>query len=871
MRYCNYAFLILPFILLGCGGSQSEDHIEVTPPTEPTPEATAIYTPNVMLAVQTGATSQIDLQGKIQTSAPDSVYISDVNVLNKASEQCQASDIKDLSFTVSPKAVTACEYSYTVTNEANTASAEGYLRVSAQNHAVSAIEGEAVVVNSEANKLFSAVTSLGVPVTVDVAVEGFNLDPSSLVLLGSGAVSLDENYANSIVYTPSSETSGTGVSRVFFSYLSDDESLSKLGTLDIAVSSVSSNAAPIAPSFLYGDLTQKAALEAGEIEQLPHIETALNTEVIIDIAPYFDKGLVDNFGRPIAMLDSNGDPVVDDQGVTRYFYQHPNGDIADNYVPGSTLVDADGDAVQVVKVEVYNAVAKTVDTDAAGNIDFNSTRFSFYAAEAGIYYVAYQLDDHQGAFSTGIIEVQAGPLPRSKQKPWEGLVTENAILSAPLSGDEADALFIPYVSISLEDGTNGPDQYGTPLMTWDRAVLYCNSIGGVLPTISQLAALAPDFPTGLYTSLDIYNPAEEKQDMPINWPTSKAYWTQTQDVDRPGHYYAVPVNESGNYDISASYNSASNNNAFAVTCSIPGLITAITGTSGAYRQPLDAEQFNTVTVTVSDFSDFPLADAEVKFSSPANIFIEPSVAVTDQNGQVTVNVSSRQSGNVEVTARAFRSSMTTTINFLDVPRYVRSTDDREVCFYETLELMATGDCENAGIRFDDGDFYQGENYDSITDDGTFILRRYAGNIYTYLDMISATKNPTTEKRDGERGYLTRERAERGVDDDAMFYDGQYYWRAFDSRVNGFSTIGNMASNRDVIREINASGDTRYAMAYDSKTGRYLRVFRDESDSSQYYIQGYLTIEDMVSNTANYEFKIPYENTDQYRDKFVVIN
>lgn len=858
---------LLSCMLAACGGSGTQPS-NPQQPTEPEPvEEVSIFTPNMMMAMQTGLVSRVDLTENVRASATAELYISDIQPLNYQSEQCLVNDISALSFTMQPNSAVGCDFKYTVSAEQGEPSS-AVLRVSTRKGAVSTVAGEAVVLSASSTETFSAVTELGLPVAVDVSTDGFNLDKDSFVVLGSGTTSWDVNYPNVITYEPGEEDYDTGVTRVLFSYTSADESATKLGSLDISVSSDLLNFAPVAADFRYGDLAFKQELIDGELEQLPHIEVPLNETVTIDIAAYFDQGMVNSNGDAIALVDGNGDAIVDEQGQTRYFYLHSDGTLSPEYQSGSTLVDADGEAVQLVRVAAYNALVQAIDTDSSGNPDFNSTRFEFFASEPAFYYVSYELSDHHGGYSSGIIEIQAGPVTR-RNKPWFALNTANAILSAPLSGEEADALYVPYSSITEETGIDGPNNYGTALMTWDRAKLYCGGLGGVLPTVSQLTALAADFPSGLFTSLDKYNPDPEKQDKPVNWPTSVAYWTQTQDVDAAGSFYAVPLNESGNYDATRSYDASNSSNTFAVTCSVPGKIEAISGTSGAYRQPYDAQDFNTVTVTVTDFSGYPLPDAEVIFSSPSSIFVEPKNATTDQNGMVTVKVSSRVAGDVSVTARAFRSTMSTSINFLDVPRYVRSINDRDVCFYDTLELMAQGDCNQATIKFDDADYYEGENYDSITDDGTYMIRRYGGRIYTYLDIISATKNPTNEKQEGERGYLTRQDARDGWDDNAMFYDGNYYWRAFNNdTIKAFSTISNMAQNKNELSSYSLSGDGRYTMAYDDLLGLYLRV--NEVDS-QRVIRGYEQVTDMINNASNYVLSIPYQNAQQTRDKFVVIN
>lgn len=502
----SLVFSILLSVLVGCGGdSSSSEH------NDNQTRWNQITSQDVNYRISLATASTIDLANYTQAinSGVKLELISFEQIGNRPS--CTQYKVEQSKVVFEMTSAQECYYNYTMEDIESRSMSSAMLRVAAGSL-------------QQSVRQFSAVTQIGGSVLIRVndgttVPEGYMIDEESIQVLGHGRAEIHKENPNEIYYYASPEESSQGLHRVVFSYISSDNQSIIQGLIDVAVGLTVQNYAPKAVNFRYGDHDSYT-----EGQQLKHIYVEERQEVKINIAEYYTQGYLDAYDQPIELLDDNGDPIIDEQGNRVHYYLEPNGITSTPiYQPGNYLIDRDKNRLQLVEVFTYDAYVNIVSKD------FTNTEFIFKSNRQGTHYVTYVLSDHNGGYGTGIIEIKVGGDIPTFIPPWNRfLSTKTNKFKAPLTRYDADYQGLKYTTVTEEDGTSGPYGWGTPLFDYNDAELICSQIGMRLPKLNELLALQNIYPAGLYNSLDLFNPSEDKQKMKVNWPTSAHFWTRAE-------------------------------------------------------------------------------------------------------------------------------------------------------------------------------------------------------------------------------------------------------------------------------------------------------------------------------------------------------
>ncbi|CAH1520821.1 conserved hypothetical protein [Vibrio owensii] len=258
---------ISTLLLSGCnGGSSSSDSISVD-----APEALHIET------------SPIQSKGLVSEEvAIDVLATNDVNAVMKVTsvrsisgDSCQVTSIDEQSFTANSDEVGECQYEYTVVPQ------NSELYVGEESSIVRVSVSETAADNTLPN--LAETTDIDTPVVIDLAQElAEELDTSVFYLssdasvLGAGFV--DSNTANNMLtFTPFD----VGVSRITYSMT--DGSVTKLGTIDVAVSDTQ-NTPPVALNYVREGKLDKGMLVT--IDLTDYVSDAEDAVILESVRAY---------------------------------------------------------------------------------------------------------------------------------------------------------------------------------------------------------------------------------------------------------------------------------------------------------------------------------------------------------------------------------------------------------------------------------------------------------------------------------------------------------------------------------------------------------------------------------------------------------
>ncbi|WP_372384923.1 adhesion domain-containing protein [Vibrio sp. BS-M-Sm-2] len=244
----------------------------------------------------------------------------------------------------------------------------------------------------------------------------------------------------------------------------------KLGNIAISVST-SANAAPIAPRIDYSNDPNGSRVNANE-------------EVIIDLSTY--------------------------------------------------VSDEDGDSLQLIYVDSWNAAVSPLDTE-----DMNNLKLRFETTKVGEHFVSYVVSDHYGGYATGMLRIEVYDSEAAPN--WGNLPLDMKYYFAPLVKSEADAQGVTYTSTHLDVGANNAN---VATFNFQQAKDLCKA-SGRLPTAEELAALA---------NIGGVGPAAYD-----GWPVEIDYWAldsgsasivslksgQTSETPNAGGQYVTCVGEGG--------------------------------------------------------------------------------------------------------------------------------------------------------------------------------------------------------------------------------------------------------------------------------------------------------------------------------------
>ncbi|MGL4830460.1 MAG: hypothetical protein ACRCXG_14345 [Vibrio sp.] len=216
----------------GSGGGSSSSSVEGS-----TPEAVNIETSPTQSKALVGVESTV----KVTATNSKNIAMSLISVRSTSDDACQVTSVEDMSFTVSSNEVGECQYKYTVAPQ------NSELYVGEESSIARVSVSKTAVDNTLPN--LSETTDIDTAVVIDLSQElAGELDTSVFYLasdasvFGAGIVDTDA-VNNMLTFTPFD----VGVSRITYSMT--DGSVTKLGTIDVAVSDTQ-NTSPIALNYV---------------------------------------------------------------------------------------------------------------------------------------------------------------------------------------------------------------------------------------------------------------------------------------------------------------------------------------------------------------------------------------------------------------------------------------------------------------------------------------------------------------------------------------------------------------------------------------------------------------------------------------------
>lgn len=644
-----------------------------------------------------------------------SINISKFGVLDSetSSNYCDNYSIDGMDLVVSPVVESGvCTYEYIVTAD-GIDSKKSLIRVGIS-------EG-----GESSNVLkYSATTALGKKVEIDVNAgvpAGYVVDESSIIVLGSGNVETSLLGENKLFYLAGENISDSGITRIHFNFINKENASIILATIDVSISKIDENHSPIAFNFRHGD---PSSFVPGS--QLDYQPVLADEEVIIDISRYFNEGYVDAKNKLIEMKKHDGSYFYDENNNKVFFYLDPQtGVTSPRFEESFFLIDPDKQHVQLTDVFAYNSFVSPVD-----NNDFNSTSFRFKSSKEGLHYVTYVLSDHDGGYATGIIEILVG-----SKKPWASRLTSSkSTYLSPLEYNEVKSSSIPHSGVSREDGFDGPLGFNTALFSYSQASAFCSSYGLDLPTVADFTSLKNDFPQGLYLSKNKFSPVIGDRNKNVSWPATSYYWSKSATAG------AATIVSLSDYSTVDSVSTVGASERYAVTCISRGRIESVSASiNNQLVLPFSDKTFGQLDVKIVDNEGNPVSGALVYGVSDQDTFITlVNNGVTNAQGIASLRISSRRVGTSVIEVHSGFDTKQGLLNFLQIPKYVRVGASSQLCYYDTIELMAEGDCNYATIKSPVN--YNGYVSDSFFVDDLYAYRQGWGYLYKVVSL-SAAANP----------------------------------------------------------------------------------------------------------------------------------
>ncbi|MGL6575679.1 Ig-like domain-containing protein [Aeromonas hydrophila] len=274
------------------------------------------------------------------------------------------------------------------------------------------------------------------------------------------------------------------------------------------------------------------------------------------------------------------------------------------------------------------------------------------------------------------------------------------------------------------------------------------------------------------------------------------YWSKSTTAGAATVYSLADFNNR-------SVSTANDDERFAVTCVARGAIGSVTvEKNNAYRLPYDLKDGAVVRVRVVDNQGSPIAGIKV-VSVVDKYTLSNAInnGVTDSNGDVRFNISSilaRDATPLRFTV-GLSSVSNNQVRFLDLPRYVRTGEWRNsiekpyatLCFYDTIELMARGDCTKASVKRNE--LWWGASYDSYFVDSFYVYRIQSENLFR-TRSFSGAADPLVMPASEKYGVYTLTRPDPYRSFNPVLYDLKYYWVVNEAkkRVEAYDKIDDMS-------------------------------------------------------------------------------
>ena len=181
--------------------------------------------------------------------------------------------------------------------------------------------------------------------------------------------------------------------------------------------------------------------------------------------------------------------------------------------------DPDGDALQLVDVDSWNAAVSP-----AAPEDMNNLKLNFTSTQVGEQFIYYVLSDHFGGYASGVIRVEVYDPEESAD--WGNLKQGMNLYYGPLTKSDADGGGIEYTSTNF-------DSNGANVATFNvnKAQASCEAVGR-LPTSDELVALF---------GITAGGPAAYD-----GWPVSVGYYAQDGDS-----FHVVDLSTGQDADVNA--------------------------------------------------------------------------------------------------------------------------------------------------------------------------------------------------------------------------------------------------------------------------------------------------------------------------------
>ncbi|ABV88031.1 hypothetical protein [Shewanella pealeana] len=347
MRLLSKLAILLSLVVLSaCGGSSDGEDGGITPPPPPVVKSTISamdFRQAVIIADGVSQSVTLNLSNYIATSLSTELTLLKVEALGDVAD-CEPAklDKSGLSFSVRPNRSLSCDYRYTVSDGTDQASALASILFTSQSAEQIAAELELDLPAGGVLPDLNKPLTLGDTLSFNIQDElATEFLPMTNPSFEASTVVVGSGIADvSQAGDFSYQGIEIGLTSVTYSVI-DDNKLVFTGVINIDVSG-NSNTAPETKDETYG--------------RLAPVEDSLTLDIL-------------NF-----------------PGV------------------GSLVNDREGDKVQLVGVQVYNANVSLVNPG-----DVNNTKFTFSASEKGLYEVKYTVYDHEvDGVSSGVISIETG-------------------------------------------------------------------------------------------------------------------------------------------------------------------------------------------------------------------------------------------------------------------------------------------------------------------------------------------------------------------------------------------------------------------------------------------------------------------------------
>ncbi|WP_372384017.1 Ig-like domain-containing protein [Vibrio sp. BS-M-Sm-2] len=551
------------FTLFGCGGESSGTTSTATG-VDLNAQSATVLAQDAMYSTALSERYEVDLTSNVHSSNGGGFTLTNIEVLSQRSD-CQVESMTDSGFTIQATDPKVCSYRYQVSPKASAA-------MSRQSQ-----DSIAMSNGSGAESMSTAITRVAV-----------SSEPDSTELTPLSAVTLiNENITVSL-----------------------KEELQKVGyELGDQFTLTSSD---LSLAYSHGGSVSVDSLDEQSINYTPAQGFTGIDRVMYSLANATGEVLMGVLDIAVGYEANQGFSI--DGNI-----QYPNTikvstetdvDISD------FVTSEDGDDYQLIYVKTFNAHVTP-----KAPLDTQNKTITFSAPQPGFHYISFAVSDHNGAYDMGLIRVEVVDPNQSAQ--WKDIAHLADIYTAPLTVVDAASQGLIYDAKSSDTGyTPAIDMAG---LRYATAKAYCESIGAVLPTVTQLTKMTTD---------------KQVQSM-HNWPVGKAYLAYDEVVES-----ANWVDLSDN-DAIVQTGEISLTEYYYGTCIKQGLITVLPTSSA--EVVANGTDVGTVFVELKlgdEIRPNTLVSARVSDSSAT---LEPETQTTDSQGLAQFELTSVKAKTVTVT------------------------------------------------------------------------------------------------------------------------------------------------------------------------------------------------------------------------------